>query len=1137
MSFSSGNQSQQLQQQQSSKGQAFDLDDFDDDLLELSNDLDLLSFVAKANGGGQGLESLTNGAEPTLESILNESDNETDDELLKSFAQSLSVGQASSLVAASERREAASETGARNEDASSLRRSATQSSSLSAHSSSRASSFTQQQAVFKSNLIEQNGIVCKQASLKQISSQLISAIERADAGLPTCLAVSQLVAVGTSRGLVLIFDSNQILKLYLTSEHKDAISALSFNNKCDRLLAGNATGIIFMYDSLTGKCLRQIEEAHPQGNPILNIKFTDDSKLACFLDSGGSVFMLEFKRIMGVRGADSTCLFAGSRGEVIALEPLKFEKFAESIAEKLSTNTGNNHSGLNASVRKNLDNVNELFSRYSILAMASFTKVFVVTLRPKLTVLFTYPLTGNAKYLPILNWQFVIIQKQIQAANGNNQAKRFVCPILACARESTIHFFQIEYYNQESSSSPSERKSNGAGRHGNEDAVSYQGSLDNENDSASDKRKVPLQQKAPSKRTSGAHDPLSSDGLSLQFKFIQIQKSTFDFKILNFCWLNAKTIAILDNMERLHIVDVRTNMELQIFTNLHECVQLVYNSSFFKSLANGGNVSEALAYAGESACYQTFQAYMGKLFMLGKNAISMFSLQNWSTRIDDFVNENKLDIALDLGLAMYNGETKALVGLPLDSVQRKEKISDKLIDVLYLYVNRAMKQDCPTSGKLDVLEKHYRKCSIKCVKICMAISRQDILFDNLYNLLSCDKLFEGYFLECLEEYVLRTNINVQKPGGPGGALSTKQLDMPPLIIKNFIDYYAIKSTETPSNTYLARLEKCVLHFDIAKIDLHNVIQMCRKYKLIDAFIYLFNKAFNDYITPLEELIMMMKKPHYFLTYDTAKLYLKELQVNNKPQTASAKTKQISSIDDYEPEAKQASSLHFTSSSAQPNTSITDYGNKLLVYLHCCLCGQSYPYGTIEDDQMSDKVRRYTFDYLIGKTNPLIDKLIAGEKEEINSTTSKLPRTQLDRIVYEILVKNDANDLSLICSYPILKILINYDLLDFLNVISMSFNEPSFEAVIGLDKKQQFIDILVDISGLNTSNSANLNRVLKDSSNARYLTLSDDLTGHMFTFFARQIANKNNSIQIDNNIFAQVNSQSLGLVTVPNRIQP
>ena len=197
--------------------------------------------------------------------------------------------------------------------------------------------------------------------------------------------------------------------------------------------------------------MRSILDACPSGNAILNLKFTDDSKLACFSDSGGSVFMLEFKRVMGVRGADLTCLFSGSRGEVCHIEPLKFEKFSETIIDKLNVNAIRT-----SSIKKHLNETNELFNKYSLLAMASFTKIFIVSLRPKLTVLFTYPLSGGIKYLPIINWQFVIFQPQpqLQPQQQNeregdteqqeqNLSKRFITPILACARESLIYFFQI----------------------------------------------------------------------------------------------------------------------------------------------------------------------------------------------------------------------------------------------------------------------------------------------------------------------------------------------------------------------------------------------------------------------------------------------------------------------------------------------------------------------------------------------------------------------------------------------------------------------------------------------------------------------------------------------------------------------
>ena len=105
-------------------------------------------------------------------------------------------------------------------------------------------------------------------------------------------------------------------------------------------------------------------------------------------------------------------------------------------------------------------------------------------------------------------------------------------------------------------------------------------------------------------------------------------------------------------------MDIRTDEELQVLNNLTESVQLIYNSSFFKSLSTGGYVSKALAYAGENACYMTFQAYSGHLYILGKKSITQFSLQNWSDRIEDFLAENNLELALDLSLSMLKGKLR-----------------------------------------------------------------------------------------------------------------------------------------------------------------------------------------------------------------------------------------------------------------------------------------------------------------------------------------------------------------------------------------------------------------------------------------------------------------------------------------------
>lgn len=359
------------QQQKQQLQQVFDLNDLEDDLLESASQFDLESVTGESpNDTANSTTDLSSEAALTLESILNEEEDDFDtDELLKSFQTSVKLANNNN-------------NGPQNTDV-----------LLPVASSSYSSKSEDQKQMNHSqytSLMERNGCVCKLANLKQISTQLVNAIERSDSGMPTAMAVAKLIAVGTSRGLILLFDALQTLKLYITTEFREAVSALSFNNKCDRLLVGNATGMIFMFDATSGKCLRTIVDAHPNGNAVLNLKFTDDSKLAVFSDSGGSVFMLEFKRVMGVRGANSTCLFSGSRGEVCIIEPLKFEMFSETLVDKLTSNNS-------STVKKNLKSIQQLFNKYTLLAMASFTKVFVVTLKPKLTVLFTFPLTGNIK--------------------------------------------------------------------------------------------------------------------------------------------------------------------------------------------------------------------------------------------------------------------------------------------------------------------------------------------------------------------------------------------------------------------------------------------------------------------------------------------------------------------------------------------------------------------------------------------------------------------------------------------------------------------------------------------------------------------------------------------------------------------
>ncbi len=125
-------------------------------------------------------------------------------------------------------------------------------------------------------------------------------------------------------------------------------------------------------------------------------------------NAGGSVFEIAFKRTLGIRGYNSRCIFSGSRGEVCTFEPL-------SLSSQYP-----NHS----------------LSDRTILALATISKVIVLTLRPVMKVLFTHSLVGRSETLPVLSWQCVVIQ--------TSNAHKVVDPVLAFGRQSTIHFYQVK---------------------------------------------------------------------------------------------------------------------------------------------------------------------------------------------------------------------------------------------------------------------------------------------------------------------------------------------------------------------------------------------------------------------------------------------------------------------------------------------------------------------------------------------------------------------------------------------------------------------------------------------------------------------------------------------------------------------
>ena len=656
---------------------------------------------------------------------------------------------------------------------------------------------------------------------------------------------------------------------------------------------------------------------------IENMIYSFFCSLALICDSGGSVFELAFKRTLGIRGYDSRCIFSGSRGEVCTLEPL-------SIISQYP---------------------NHRLSDRSIVALATISKVIVLTIRPTMKVLFTHPLVGRSNTLPLLGWQFVIIQM--------SKESKVVDPVLAFGRQTTLHFFQL------------------------------------------------------------------SEDLSGKLVFIPLQNVELPYELLNFGWLNTRCLGILDTSEVFHLYDVRNHTNIEE-VDLSNNVELCYGSSFFKGLATGGNVSAAMVAAGEKATYGSLLTFTNQLLLLGRKTFHVLVIRTWSERLEYLVKWNRHLEALQLGAEIYQDQGKALVGLRGPKDKRKTVISRKMTTILIDYIsNVAFTKQFPEEGNISVLQEYFDKVVPPCINLCMVIRNKDLLFTEVWDAFSMDPFGKATFLESLESYILSDQLR----------------NLPVALCKEFVKHY--ESCEK----FIA-LEACLTHFNITSLDIHQVMNICSTHGLYDAIIYIYNNGMMDFVTPAEDFLSQLIKA--LNTCDNSESFSKIGTITDSDKPIQQNEKLI--------QHKNLSERHIR------------LGNKLLVYISCCLAGRAYPYGDIPEE------------------------MVAQVKYDVYSCITSIHTKRA----------SDSEE-----SYPYLKSLLHFDTQGLFNVISIAFEEPEFNSDLGKCQKQRLVDILLQI-------------MVNVDHEEESKTYTPSQIAHLFTFLARQIAKGDDcGLSVSRDLFEKV----------------
>ncbi|KAK4116268.1 hypothetical protein N656DRAFT_745110 [Canariomyces notabilis] len=541
--------------------------------------------------------------------------------------------------------------------------------------------------------------------LRKLNGQAFSEAARRNFGSPTCLAVSASIVLGTSKGIILVFDYNQNLKMIIGPGTKavesGAVTAIAISADHTTIAGGHANGNIFTWDT-----------SRPS-RPFLSILHLDPSHLQN-RTSDGHVPNVAITHL-GFLGTRHTALVsADDRG-------MAFSHLA-------TRGTG----ALGRTVR-----TARILGRYpdskpppgktlkpsTVLAFASLPlgNVEMATDTMGLTAMLT-------PYLLVIVSTTPIAQTQHKSARPKEVAAHSA--MTGC----------LAWFPGVKLKVPDPL----TGSHMSKVKLVYCWSnvltvLDVDEIPAEDKDKPP----------------------SLRFRARSRWKC--EESIVAVQWLSRSVLAILTISQRLIVLEDRSMRMTEAFDLIHKHIYHV--DRFSKQL---GALVETLDEEDPSmhgvvadAFYMSFKTYKGRLFLLGFNDISIGALSNWADRLIALMENGDYVGAIQLATLYYTGDTNKLtVGLPEDAGLRHSMVQDKLMEIMRASLKYAFTRRRQDRESVD--DAHLHELAKTCFVACHSIGDTDFLFDEIYSWYE-DAEVEGIFLENLEPYILDGSINAIPP--------------------------------------------------------------------------------------------------------------------------------------------------------------------------------------------------------------------------------------------------------------------------------------------------------------------------------------------------------------------------------------
>ncbi|KAL9548901.1 hypothetical protein MBANPS3_005466 [Mucor bainieri] len=716
--------------------------------------------------------------------------------------------------------------------------------------------------------------------LSKISSQLYSDAIKKESGLISVMVASGVLAIGTTRSLVFVYDYSQNLKCILGDSAKavefGSVTSLAVSADHTTIACGHSQGYIVVWDiRKPAHPVRTIDpisasqvvgalsapqqqvprkEGHVKGSSILHIGFVGVKKTDIVSgDDQGMAFYHALYKVIMVNAVDTTRILGRYQNLSLTPEIQRAQTLAANARLRLQSPSvlpkPRRPSTVFAMQPLPLGQIPHPAENFGLVALLTPYKVsenmIIVGLKPSPQTMYKFlkpkvaahpdhavdaddrskaniePLSGCLAWLPSIKLGHNGAKETTAVKSKDPQASSD--PMLAFAWGNHLFILCVRVSSSSSSSSNDAKQTHANGR----------GRLPLSAAAAAAAPSPPPAAPPPAPKASkkGTH-----------LEFVKIGEWKCKEAIVGVQWINRQILVLFTPNEEMILFDPKSMTETQ-HTSIRT-KQLVYHDWFNAALkdlvVDAANLTvdspqhARVLKSVEMAYVGSIKGYKGKIFLLGMHQIYMGTLLSWKDRILALGQAGDLLETIELATSFYNGiGIQTVVGLPEEEKARKALVGESLMEILVASLNYTFSSKRTYEGMADDAVV-FRSLAQGCVEACLSMDNTAFLFDTVYERFA-DNRVQGVFLEVLAPCIVEDRVP----------------DVPPAVIKDLVDHYSKKRL-------LDELEQVIWHVNPRHLDIDQIVSMCHREGMYEAMMYVWNKSMHDYVSPVVEMLKVVR---------------------------------------------------------------------------------------------------------------------------------------------------------------------------------------------------------------------------------------------------------------------------------------